>query len=196
MDIELTKTPKNSLEKNFWYSNANNYINIENESDKDKIDFFQYLLDQFNKQQYDKHALIQANIIENIEATNFALIVHTSIYSRHKFYDKTIQYLKKIEERKKTDDSIMSDYDLRYNYGRENYAAGRYDDAISYWLQNFKQNQKNARVNHFLGMSYLAKGDIETAKKYFVINSELNDKDQMEFINYSIRELSRLSSNK
>jgi len=183
-----------SGEQDFWYLNANQIIEIETEEKTAIIDYFEYLLDQFYQAEMFDYAVITANIVNNIEPTNFSILVSTSIYDQLNFYEKTVEYLGKIEERKKTDNSIMSDYNLNLNYGRINYMAENYENSIKYFTNCYAQTDTNAFINHYLGMSYLALKDSINAKRYFLKNQEMNDKNQMTFINYSIRELRNLNS--
>lgn len=88
----------------------------------------------------------------------------------------------------------MSDYNLNLNYGRINYMAENYENSIKYFTNCYAQTDTNAFINHYLGMSYLALKDSINAKKYFLKNQEMNDKNQMTFINYSIRELRNWNS--
>ena len=190
--INARKNDVDSLEKDFWYQNALEFLEIENMSKDDKLNFLQYLLEQFSTADLDKLSIITANIVERIEATNYALVVHTSIFDKNNFFEKAVEYLDKIKERKKTDNSIMADYDLTFNYGRIHYVAGKYEKAKDYLSKNFQEKKDNALVNYLLGVCYLESDQMEEAKKYFTINSKMNDKDQMLYINYSIRELKKL----
>ena len=192
LKIISENTPADSLENNFWYYSSKIFLTITEMNDDEKIEFFEFLLEQFNNAELYRLALVQACIIEKMRPTNFALLVHGSIYDKFNFYEKTIQYLDKISEQKKIDDSIITTYDLLFNYGRINYAAEKYETTISYWLKNYQMKQDDAFINHYLGMSYLELGNIGEAKKYFQVNESMNDKDQMEYINYSIRELNKL----
>ncbi len=190
--INARKNDVDSLEKDFWYQNTLEFLEIDSMTKEDKMDFLQYLLEQCSTAELDKLSIIMANIVEKIEVTNYALVVHASIFDKNNFFEKTVEYLDKIKERKKTDNSIMADYDLTFNYGRIHYVAGKYEKAKDYLLKNFQEKKDNALVNYHLGVCYLELDQIDEAKKYFTINSKMNDKDQMLYINYSIRELKNL----
>jgi tetratricopeptide (TPR) repeat protein len=181
-----------STEKDFWYQNTLEFLKIDSKTKDEKLGFLEYLLEQFNNSEFDKLSIITANIIEKIEVTSYSLVIHASIFDKHKFFEKTVEYLDKIRERKKTDDSIMTDYDLNVNYGRTYFVAEKYEPAKEYFLKNFQEKKDDALVNHLLGMCYLELNQIDEAKKYFKINSKMYDKEQMIFINNSIRVLKTL----
>jgi tetratricopeptide (TPR) repeat protein len=191
---EKHKVTVKSIEKDFWYQNASVLLTLDTKSKKEKIEFYEYLLEQFNNSGMYALALISSNMIKKIEVTNLSLIIPASIFDRFNFYEKTIEYLNKISERRKTDESIMSEYNLNSNYGRISYVAKKYRDSITFFSRCFRQKQDNAWLNHYLGMSHLNLNEIIEAKKYFVINSQMNDKGQMTYINNSIRELKKLDS--
>jgi tetratricopeptide (TPR) repeat protein len=176
----------------FWYQSSNALLNYENLSTKDAVELLEGYLIQFHQAKYTDLSLTVANIIENIQITNNALIVQTAIYDQYNYYEQTIKYLDKIKKRKETDPTIMSDYDMNWNYGRIQYAKEKYDLAKDYFLANQKNNKKDAKINYYLGKCYLFLGKKKEAKELFEFNSKMNDKEQMYFINYSIRELKNL----
>ncbi len=186
------KNNAESIEKDFWYQNTLKFIEIENKDKLEKLKFFHFLMEQFGTDQFSQLTIITANIIEKFEVTDNSLIVRAMIFDKHKFFEKTIEYLDKIKERKKTDDSIIDDYNLNYNYGRVNYGAGNFEAAKKYFLKNFKEKKDDATLNYLLGVCYLELDETEEAKKYLTINAKMNDKDQIKYINYSKKILKNL----
>jgi tetratricopeptide (TPR) repeat protein len=177
------------VKKDFWYQTASELSKIETYDKESKLDFLEHMLDSLNKAQYSVSVILVSNIIENIEPTNFSLIVHASVFDKYMFFDKTIEYLNKIKERRKKDPSIMTEYVLNWNFGRIHYIDERYEEAKNYFVKNNEVDKNDASINYYLAKCYLFLGEKEKAIKLFKYNSQLNKKEQMEYINYSIREL-------
>jgi len=190
--LRRRKLETNDTEKDFWYQTANEVSHYEKLETKESVGIFEQYMVQLQKAEYTGLALIIANIIENMQLTSNALIVQAMIYDQYKYYDQTILYLDKIKKQRETDPLIMSEYDLNWNYGRNHYYARKYDLAKDYFIANQKSNPNDAKINYFLGKCYVFLGKTNEAKKLFEINSKMNDKDQMYYINYSITELKNL----
>ena len=182
------------VEQDFWYQHAGMLLDIENKDVEEKIQYFEFLSIQFRNAQMYEQALMASNIVEKYKPTNVALMIQAAVYDHFNFYQKAIEYLNRISDRRKVDDSIIRKYDLNYNYGRISYTEGKYEDAIAYLLKCFGENKERADLNYLLGKSYLNLNQIDEAKKYFNINKNMNDKEQMEYINHSIRELNNINS--
>jgi tetratricopeptide (TPR) repeat protein len=191
---ERRKSEQKQVEKDFWYQHASIIPDILKKDVEEKIGYFEFLSIQFRNSEMYPEALLASNIIEKFKTTNVSLMIQAAVYDRFNFYQKTIEYLDKISDRRKLDESIISEYNLNFNYGRINYTEGKYEDAIAYFLKCFEENKEKANLNYFLGESYLNCKQIDEAKKYFNINKNMNDKEQMEYINYSIRELNKINS--
>jgi tetratricopeptide (TPR) repeat protein len=190
--IEVIKNDADFQVNDFFYQSALEFINLENKSEEEQTVFFEFILQQVFKSNLSLLSMITANIIEKIEGTSQSLIIQAAISDRHNFYEKTIEYLGKIKERKKTDNSIVDNYHLNFSYGRANYVAGKFETAREYLLRNFRERKNDAAVNYMLGVCYLESGAIQEARKYFQINANMKDKDQTEYINHSIRTLKNL----
>lgn len=186
------KTRVENVDEDFWYQSAQELSRLEQRSKEKRLSFLEYLLSQFNEAGYPSMTIIAANLVEQIEPTNFALMVHTSVFDQNNYLEKTVEYLDKIRARRESDPSIMSEADLNWNYGRIYYAADKYAEAQKYFAKNQNKDKADARINYYLGKCYLALHQPDEAKKLFEINSKMNDKEQMTFINYSIRELERM----
>ena len=61
-----------------------------------------------------------------------------------------------------------------------------------FFLKNLKVRKDDCKLNYMLAKCYLDEGNKEKAREFFQINANMNDKNQMDYINYSIRELHKL----
>ena len=180
--------------QDFWYRTAEEFIKIADESRESRMAFLHQILEQFHNAEYSDYVIIISNIIQKTELTSYALVLRCSVFDKHLFLEKTVECLNVIEKMKEKDPEIMSGYDLNWNYGRIHYAAEKYDIAKSYFLKNHESKKNDARVNHYLGMCYLLLGQKSKARKYFNMNKKIDDKSQMTYINYSIRELNKMGN--
>lgn len=191
---EARKKEVEAPEKDFWYQVSSEFLEIDTKEEEEKLTFLDFLLENFFSSDLSRLSIITANIIEEFELTNHALTVKFAIFNKHNYFEKVIEYLDKIKERREFDPTIMSDYVLNLSYGRINYIAGNYEKAKEYLLKNFSLGREDPFINHFLGLCYLKLNEKEEAKKYFKINAKLTPKDnsQMRYVNYSRRILREL----
>jgi len=192
--IDKQESDTEGKNKDFWLQQASRALEIEGKTEEEKIGYFEFLSVRFNNAGMLGEALITSDIIEKYRPTNVALLVKGSIFDRFNYYEKTIECLDRISERRKLDESIISEYDLNFNYGRISYVARKYEDAISYFLKCFAMDPDRAQLNHLLAVSYLKCSNPEEARKYFTINKNMDDKGQMEYINSSIRALEKIEA--
>jgi len=190
--LKVRKGQVDDVEKDFWYQAAMELGRLNQMPRDEQLAFLESLLNQFNQADYPALTIIVANLVEQIEPTNFVLVVHTSVFDKHQYLKKTIEYLDRISQRRATDPTIMSEYNLNWNYGRNYYVAGQYAEAKGYLLKNAQAQPDDAMINYYLGKCYLALQQKEEAVKLFRKNSKMDDKEQMTFINSSIRELEKL----
>ncbi|MBN2011814.1 tetratricopeptide repeat protein [candidate division KSB1 bacterium] len=176
----------------FWYWTAKQLAHVDTMTQEETLEFFDYLMIQFNQADMKRQALIAAAIIDQSESTNASLLVRCGIYDQFKYVDKTLSYLGKIKARAAIDSTIMTPRDLTYNYGRIYYVAQNADSAIAYFSKYSTERSDNAFVNYALGESYLMKADTSSAIVCFKTNQALEDESQMQYINASIRELKNL----
>ena len=172
--------------------NKETYIDMNNKSSDEKSDYLHFVLEQFNKAGYNDYTIIIANILDQYDASNYSLLIHTSVFDKMMFLEKTIEYLDEIKLRNEKGDAVLPQENLWYNYGRIYFANKMYSDAQPYFLNYYQRSDSNAVVNHLLGMTYLYAGEKEKARKIFSHNKSLNDKSQMEYINRSIRQLNKM----
>jgi len=185
----IGKNEADSAGNEFWYRNALEFINLDKKSEAEKLAFFEFMLNQLFKSNIFQLSMVMANIVEKVKVTNFSLIVQAAVSDRHNFFEKTLEYLDKIAERKRADNSIVDDYHLNFSYGRAYYISGEFKTARDYLLKNFGERENDAAVNYMLGVCYLELDQIREAEKYFQINADMRDKNQMAYINHSIRAL-------
>ena len=74
-------------------------------------------------------------------------------YINVKEYDKGIELLKEVLQRK------PSDQELLYQVAQANYDAKHYQEAIDYWDKVLGNDKSNARALYMIGMAYQKKGD-------------------------------------
>lgn len=192
--VEKQKKASRDPENDFWLHHAAAILNVENKEEEEKIRYFEFLSAEFHRGGMLGQALMTSNIVEKLRPTDAALMIQASIFDRFNFYDKTMECLDALSERRKTNAAVISEYDLNFNYGRIHYVSGRYGAAIPYLRTCFRIDGKNALLNHLLGLCCLKAGDRGEAVRYFTINKEMEDAAQLEYINLSIRELGKLDA--
>jgi tetratricopeptide (TPR) repeat protein len=181
-------------DKVFFQNSAKEFLSLKSQSKDDQIEFLEFQLEQYQKNENQELTIIIANIINKIESSDFAIMALGSVFDRNLFLEKTIENLDKIRDRKKINDKIISDYQINYNYGRIYFVNKKFAQALSYFKKNFILKQDDAYTNWLIGKCELSLGNREDAKKYFTINKKLvsTDKEQLKYINASIWELRKL----
>jgi len=181
-------------DKVFFQSSAKEFLSLKSQTKNNQIDFLEFQLEQYQKNENQTLTIITANILNKIETSDLAIMALGSVFDRNLFLEKTIENLDKIRYRKKINDKIMSDDQLNYNYGRIYFVNEKYDQALGYFKKNFILKQDDAYTNWLIGKCELALDNKDGAKKYFAINKNLEStaKKQLKYINASIWELRKL----
>ena len=180
--------------KDFYSLCIDQIMSFEQKSKDEKAGFLGWALLQFYNQKYYEQAIIMGNILHTITETNQSLNIMAAIFDINYVGEKIIYYLDKINESRKTDSTIISEYNLNYNYGRAYYLLGDYKRSQEYLLKNLEDKKDDCKLNYVLGKCYLDEGNINKAREFFEVNANMNDKNQMDYINYSIRELNKLNA--
>ena len=180
--------------KDFYSLCIDQIMSFEQKSKDEKAGFLGWALLQFYNQKYYEQAIIMGNILHTITETNQSLNIMAAIFDINYVGEKIIYYLDKINESRKTDSTIISEYNLNYNYGRAYYLLGDYKRSQEYLLKNLEDKKDDCKLNYVLGKCYLDEGNINKAREFFEVNANMNDKNQMDYINYSIRELYKLNA--
>ena len=186
--IELRKTKVKDQHNDFFIAVSEKYLEFQKITDKDKLEFLNYILIQFYENNYDYDSIIMANTILKLKHEKNPLIILAAVFdNKIHFPQQALKYLDKISAYSKSDPTIMEPYSLNYNYGRNYYNLKKYDEAIEYFKKNLKEKNDDASVLFAIGQAYRGKKDTDNACHYFKICSELNDKENMYSINEAIR---------
>lgn len=186
--IEATQDAK----KDFWYTNAIEYEKVSKMKLDDKLNFFQYQLDNFNKAQMKAEAIVAGNIVRKIKPTSFALLVLGGIYDSNLNLEMTLKYLDLINKMREADSTIISEYALLSNYARIYLVKEKFIEAQKYLLKTKGMKENDARLNHYFGLCCLGLEKKDEAIAYFRENAKLDIKEEMEWINQSIWKLREL----
>lgn len=180
------KIPAKNLDQDFWYFTANQLL-----EKKVNIKAIENVVYEFYRNQYHFDVIVIGNyILKNDENNSLAYQVLASTYEKLNYNSKVIDLLKQIES-KNSDEKIMTKDNLMYNFGRNYFIIKNYDTAIQYLLKVQNENL-TVPLNYLLGESYYFKGNYDKAKEYYSINKKLDDKNNMYYINQSIRRLKEL----
>ena len=194
--IQKRSSQVKNPEKDFWIFSASKFIEIDSMKDADRKEILAYLLDTYRKNSLSTFVIMTGNIVLEKAPDSFALVLIASVYDGLHFNSKTIEYLKKIEKHKKIDSKIMSETNLNFNYGINYYSLGEYDTSLEYLKKIKGDEDRRAAVNYYMGMIYIKRRNLKLAKEYFGLNSKMKNKEDIYFINESIRELRVIESNK
>jgi tetratricopeptide (TPR) repeat protein len=191
--VKIREDAGHTGEKDFWIHSGNLFLSFKKESGKEQDALLEFLMFKFNDNNFNNLCIVTANIINKRGATNYSLLILCSIYDGYHFHEKILNYLDRINERKKTDDSIMNSFDLKYSYGRAYFFAKDYKKARSYLLENFKVDSKVPQNNYLLAQTCLALDMTDDAKKYLRINSALDNSEEVQYKNLSIEMLDKIN---
>lgn len=190
--IQKQKEKAKDPDNDDWVIAANEFMVLKSKKKDDQVDFLCAHLDDLSKSNYVDMPLIIGNIINSIELNNFSIMVLASIYDKLQAPEMMIKYLGIIKERMVNEPSIMKEYDFNYNIGRAFFLKKDYQTALMHLEKNLKNRKDDAPLNYTIARCYQELGDEKNAAKYYTINKNLDDKDQLEYINYSINELRKM----
>ncbi len=194
--IETRKKDTKELDKDFWVFSAKTVLDMKKLTKDDTLNRLESMIEQLYTNKFINETIIFSHIVLKTEKRPYPVLMLAATYDRLNHPEKAIFYLHEVKKWKSQKPDIMSDYHLNYNFGRNHFVAGNYAKTKEYLSKCYSENRENVFVNYLLGMSYYKSNDRNKAREYFTINSKLNDRDNMEYINRSIRMLEYMKINK
>lgn len=177
-----------SIDNDFWF--------VASKAVKDKpvdVELFEEIVNQFYNNNYHFDLIVFSEILLKKQKDNpYVLQMLTSTFERLKHTEKVLEMLAIIESYNENE-AIMPDNALMFNYGRNYFVDKQYQKAIDYMLKVTDEKQM-IFVNYLIGESYYHLNDFKNSIKYHKKNSQLNDRENMYYINQSLNRLKELES--
>lgn len=177
---------KSPIDEDFWF--------VAGKAVKDKntdVQLLEEIINQFYNNNYHFDLIVFSEIVLKKQKDNpFVLQVLTSTYERLKYTQKVLEMLAVIESYNENE-AIMPDNALMFNYGRNYFVDKQYQKAIDYMLKVTDEKQM-IFVNYLIGESYFYMNDYKNSIKYHQMNSQLNDQENIYYINLSLNRLKEL----